>query len=507
MSINRLIESIGLSADELKPYILREIDEFLRAEAPADQEEEFGDVLFALLSMAWAHTGRHYALQGGAFEPKIKQRLRSYAALTKRPLRYSHDRIAELRFGVLHFAFGNFGGPWQQFDALKNGTVAEISLLTDAPFVRPGEFTNHCIVTFDDVDCIEYDILYASSDIEGGNTVRCRVPDFMFRRAKRELAFEEFAEFLALQVLAALDELQFAPGAIAHFHSWESGFLIDSDEFRTRVNSFKTIFSPYLTTGRLRSVVEKTGGSGWTMTDDELAVASRYERKLTSTCMRVVLESARDCDFYGTWVHPERLDVRSFAQERSARFATNPSEATRLTFVAGGRPVREKGFVELCKQFALLRNWAASRDIKVSLSILCRERRADKGADYIAAMERTIEACGLKGYIEIEPKISLDQLRHRIEASTALIVPSLYDPFCLMPTYAVEVKRPAFVSCHAGVSENIKSRQFTFDPEVKGDLLRAVSAWYENRPMFEYVSCFPSYRELYLSRETPQPWG
>src|SRR5688572_4845479 len=123
MSINRLIESIGLSAGELKPYILREIDEFLRAETPADQEQEFGDVLFALMSMAWAHTGRHYALQCGAFEPKIKQRLRTHAALTKRPPRFSHDRMSELRFGVLHFAFGNFGGPWQQFDALKNGTV------------------------------------------------------------------------------------------------------------------------------------------------------------------------------------------------------------------------------------------------------------------------------------------------------------------------------------------------------------------------------------------------
>jgi hypothetical protein len=496
-----------MSAEELRSYVLREIDEFLEAEQPADKQEEFGDVLFAVMSMAWAHAKRHYPLHCGAFEPKILKRLREGGSLTKKPPLYLHERIPELKFGVFHFAFGNFGGAWQQFDALKNGTVAEISLLTDAPFLTKDNLTNHCIITFDDTDCIEYGILNASSRTEGGNTVRCRIPDFMFARAKRELAFAQFAEFLSLQVLAALDGLAVAPEAIAHFHSWESGFLTEVAEFRNRMDAFKTIFSPYLTTGRLRSLVETTGGHGWTMSPDELAVASGYERKLMSTCMRVVVESARDRQFYGTWIHPERLDVRSFAQDSSARFPSTASDPKRLTFLAGGRPVREKGFVELCKQFALMRDWALSRDIDVSLSILCRERRREKGAAYIEEMEHTIARYGLEGLVEIEPKTSLDQLRQRLREATALIVPSLYDPFCLMPTYAVEVKRPAFISCHAGVSENIKSRQFTFDPLIEGDLLRAVSAWYEDRPLFEYQSCFPTYQELYLSKEAPQPWG
>ena len=95
-------------------------------------------------------------------------------------------------------------------------------------------------------------------------------------------------------------------------------------------------------------------------------------------------------------------------------------------------------------------------------------------------MKKAIEEYGLKDVVQIESKISLDQLRRRIAEATAVIVSSLYDPFCLMPTYAVEVKTPAFVSHNAGVSENIKSRQFTFDPQIEGDLLRSVSLWFES---------------------------
>jgi len=160
--------------------------------------------------------------------------------------------------------------------------------------------------------------------------------------------------------------------------------------------------------------------------------------------------------------------------------------------------VREKGFVELVKEFALTRDWAAANGVEVSLAILCRERRADKGAAYIAEIERAIEQYDLGGIVTIEPKISLDSLKRRIADSTAVIVPSLFDPFSLMPTYAVEVERPVFVSCHAGVSENITSRQFTFDPQVAGDLFRAVSGWYAERPRFEYESRYPSYLDLYL---------
>jgi glycosyltransferase involved in cell wall biosynthesis len=304
-----------------------------------------------------------------------------------------------------------------------------------------------------------------------------------------------------------MDGLRFASGAIAHFHSWESGILIHCEEFRSYIRPFKTIFSPYLTTSRLKPLVEHSDLDGWTMSREELVMASSYERKLCESCMRVVLESARDRDHFSKWVHPDKLDIRCYALERSARFPTDIGNSTHLSFIAGGRPVREKGFVELCREFALVRDWAGEQGISVQLSILCRERRREKGAAYLEEVERTIAEHDLTNIVKLEPKISLEQLRTRIAQASALIVPSLYDPFCLMPTYSVELKKPALVSRHAGISENIRSRQFIFDPQVSGDLARAVAVWHADSPAFEFEACFPSYEDLYLAKESPSTWG
>jgi glycosyltransferase involved in cell wall biosynthesis len=261
----------------------------------------------------------------------------------------------------------------------------------------------------------------------------------------------------------------------------------------------KTIFSPYLTTARLESVVSASSDDGWTLSREELATASAHERDLVSNSISVVLESAADRDYYSQWTGPQRIDVRSYAAERSAAYASDPQDDRHLRFLAGGRPVREKGFVELCRQFADVRDWAAGRGIRLELSILCRERRLDKGAAYIHDVEKVIEQFGLEEIARIEQKVPLDQLRQRMLDSTAIIVPSLYDPYGLMAAYAVEVKRPVFVSRFAGVSENFRSKSFVFDPLAEGDLLRAVSEWIDNRPLLEFHSCFPSYRGLYLT--------
>jgi hypothetical protein len=505
-AILHLIESVGLSAAELRRYLLAEIDEFLAAPDAAALEAEFGDVLFALACMAWARAGRHYPLNLDAAEAKLRGRLRDHATLTRRPRRYADERIAEMEVGVVHFALGQFGGQWHQFDPLGNGTAAEVTLLTDAPFGRPGRLTNHCIVTFADTDALVYELLYSASTTAGGNTIRCTIPSFMYDRAKKRLAFGAFRELLALQVLAGLDGIRLAPDAVAHFHSWESGFLAEVPEFWRRITALKTIFSPYLTTGRLEQFVAARGGDGWTMTPEELAVAAQFERKLSEACMRVVLESARDRDFFMGWVHRERLDVRSYARRHAASIAPPRPDGGRLAFVAGGRPVREKGFVELCRQFRAVRDWAAGRGLEASLAILCRERNRLKGADYIAELEAAVAALGLQSAVTIEPKVSLDELRRRIGAAAALVVPSLYDPYCLMPTYAIEVERPAFVSHHAGIAENVTSRDFVFDPEAEGDLLRAVRAWYEGGLSFDFESRFPSYLDLYLSKEPRPAW-
>src|SRR5262249_55955712 len=160
----------------------------------------------------------------------------------------------------------------------------------------------------------------------------------MFGRAKKTLKFTEFGELLALQVLAGIDGIRLAPSAVAHFHSWEAGFLAESADFWRRMSMLKTIFSPYLTTGRLKSVFEARGGTGWTMTSEELAIAAHFERKLSETCMRVVLESSQDRDFFTSWVDRGRLDVRSFAGTRTASIGRVPVRDGRLAFVAGGRP-------------------------------------------------------------------------------------------------------------------------------------------------------------------------
>ena len=81
MSIEGLIESIEISPEDLKRYVLAEIDEFLAAKDPAEEEEEFGDILFALMSMAWAHSGQHYLLHPTSFR---KPECASACATTRR---------------------------------------------------------------------------------------------------------------------------------------------------------------------------------------------------------------------------------------------------------------------------------------------------------------------------------------------------------------------------------------------------------------------------------------
>ncbi len=191
----------------------------------------------------------------------------------------------------------------------------------------------------------------------------------------------------------------------------------------------------------------------------------------------------------------------SFSARSSASFSSDPQDERCLTFVAGGRPVREKGFVELCRQFAAVRTWAEGQGIAASLAILCREPRQSKGAAYIAEIEAAIEAFGLQAHVRVEPKTSVERMRQRIASSSALIVPSLHDPFCLMPSYAMDVERPSFISAHSGVSENLRSREFVFDPLADGDLLRAVQHWYATRPPFVYHSRFPRFDTLYLKEE------
>ena len=235
------------------------------------------------------------------------------------------------------------------------------------------------------------------------------------------------------------------------------------------------------------------------MTRDELEVAAGQEQQLAQWATSVVLESGRDRAFYERWVPAERLDFRSFARVPAIDYPSDPPDPQALFFVAGGRPVREKGFVELCKEFRAVADWAQRHDITArSLDLVPRAptrqgrglHRRD-GERHPRRRPRGDRPPGAQGLA--------DQLRRRIASSSAVIVPSLYDPYGLMATYAVEVERPAFVSVHAGVSENLEESAFSFDPQVPGDLLRAISAWYEQRPVFRFQARHASYEGLYLA--------
>ncbi len=503
MSLRLLIESLGLSPGELRGYLLQEVDELLAAGSPEARREELGDVLFALAALGWSLSGEHLELDLTAIEPKIRQRLRQHAAVTRYPRRYLHDSIATMRFDVVHLVAGLFGGRWKEFDPLKNGTVAEVSLLTDAPSRAAGGPGNHCLLSFGDTAWLEYEVLHAASDLEGGNTVVCRIPDFLFARAKRELAYRESGDYLALQVLAALEGVRLADDAFLHFHSWENGFLVASPEFRAATAGLRTIFSPYLTIGPLRRRIEASPESDWTMSPAELAVADGFELELAAACDRVVVENESDRAWFAERVDASRVELRSFSSVRAARFASAPLDERRLRFLAGGRPAREKGFVELCREFARVRDWAATAGVEVELELICREPNEQKGADYLRAIEREVEIFGLADIVRIETKLPLDRLRARIALASALVAPSLYDPFCLMPTYATEARRPSFVSRHAGVAANLTSPQFLFDPLVEGDLARAVAAWYRERPEFGFAVSAPPFDGLYLDAGAP----
>jgi len=496
MEQERLIESISLPAPELRSYLIKEIDEFLAADTPEAQNAEFEDIVFALRAFAFAHARRHFKFDSTAMNRKIEQRLRTFGTISKKPPGIPDDDLLRRPFSVVHYALGKFAGNWDDRSALKNGTIAELTLLIETSSHAYGQFANHLIVTFDDVDRISFVCVFSGAESESRGTVLCRVPNFLFKKAKRDGSLQDVEGLMTLQILAAIDQVCFTHDAIAHFHSWESGFLMTSNEFADRLNGFRTYFSPYLTITRLLDFMERDGEEGYTISPALGALARRYERLIIDRCNTVVLESQRDASFYRASGCCNNIQLVSFAPGRH-QFVSRPSD-TALDFIAGGRPVREKGFIELCDRIAELLPWAHDAGVSVSLRLLCRERERQKRAPYLQELERRIEDRGLSNIVSIEDKVPLSELKADIREASALIVPSLYDPCCLMPTYAMEARRVSFISCYAGISEGVESVDFIFDPLKAGDLCRAVRAWYEHDIPFAFESTNLPYDRLYL---------
>ncbi len=499
--LNPLIESIGLTEEELTPFLFDEINEFLNAKKKEDIVEEFHDVIFILKCLAYTKEQKHVVIDESIYISKIRNRLKEYGTISKKlPI---HDPgILELEFGVVHVAFGNFKQPWSPASPVKNGTETEVSLLTDNEFQKENIFTNQIILTFDNVDELEYTLLYTGADNTSGSTVLCRLPDFIYQRAKERNDFGAVQEMLSLQVFSALKRLHLLDNCIFHFHSWEAALAKESEETLGLLRGKKKLFSPYLTVNRLKNFHEKNKQYECTLSDRELAIASAYEMELINYCDEVVVESKGDLEFYQNENH-SNLKIYSYSLRPKVRIKAHGLVDGRLFFISGGRAVYEKGFKELIGEATRILEYARQLGVDFGIKILCKEYGRStnklKKMRFIDELERLIVDLGLSKHVFLCDKVSIDRLKDEIKNSCGLIVPSLYDPYCLMPDYAIEAGRICFVSKHTGISENIESRGYVFDPSEAGSLLGAIKWWLNTNDDFVLNNENVSYKKIYLT--------
>ena len=501
MNLKMLTECIGLTAEELKPFLIEEIDEFLASQNPENQIDEFHDIVFALKNIAYAHIGNHIEIDNTIYENKIENRLKVYGTISKKEPNFSHTGISKIPIGVVHFAFGTFKQPWSNFDPFKNGTEAEITMLTVNEFRKERKYTNHIIITFDDVDELEYSFLTSSWNKFEKNTILCRIPDFIYKKSKEKTNFNDVDNLLSLQVVAALKNLTLRKDCLFHFHSWESAIAINSKEFKELIKSKKKIFSPYLTVSRLNEFLKSNNQLENTLNKKELEMSSKYEIKLVDFCDKTVVESENDKIFYEI-VGPGKVKKYSYLDSKEHIVSANKIINNRLAFIAGGRSVYEKGFFELIKEVPEIVVYAKKNNLRFSLKIFCKDydriTHELKRPRYLKDLDELINKLNVSKYVSILDKVSINILKEEIKKSCGLIVPSLYDPYCLMPHYAIIENRVSFVSKYAGISESIKSKEYLFDPLKKGLLLNAIKKWIIEQKDFVLNNTNTNYKKLYI---------
>lgn len=502
-SIKKIIESIGLSPENLAPYIKQELKEFLNAKTHEEKKDEFQDVIFALKCLGYAHVGEHLEEDPEYHKNKMNDRLKEYATISKKEPIFENDSISKIPIGVVHFSPGNFKQPWNNFDPMKSGTETEIVLLTDNYYKKENEYTNHLIITFDNVDQLEYKFLTSSWNTNQNNTILCRIPDFLFNTLKKDNDLWNNRDMLSLQLIAAIKRLNIDIDSIFHFHSWESGVGL-SDEFMSRYNN-KKIFSPYLTIGPLKVFMDQYGDGNTTLSNDEIGLANKLESDLINRVDLVIVESKKDKDFY-IKNNSDNIKIEIFSYTGNKKeVVKNKSlkEKKELKFITGGRPVSEKGFLELIEEFKILSERLKEKGYKITLDILCKEydrkTKKPKRESYIKTLENKIKKMSLENSVFIKDKVSISELNNAISKSDALIIPSLYDPYCLMPYNAIKVDRVSFVSLKTGISENIISQKFIFNPIEKGNLTNKIIEYLEKPENFILENKNKSYKEIYLT--------
>ena len=501
MVIKTFIESIGLTAEEMKSYLIDEVEEFLKTTDKKQQVEEFHDIILALRNLSYSHTGKHIKIDHKIYENKIEDRLKKYATISKKEPIFSHPDIKKLQIGIVHIAFGTFQLPWSQFDPYKNGTEVEIVMLSSNEFKKPGNYTNQVIITFDNVSELEFSFLSSNWNRTERNTILCRIPDFIFERSKKKNNLNKMDNLLSYQVYAALKQLKLRKDCILHFHSWESGLSLKSKEFGNLIKDKSKYFSPYLTVSRLKDFLDRTRISNATLSVDELKSAVRFEKTLIKSCNKIIVESDNDKNFYKRF-GGMKVKKYSFSPSKKCIVQSNKPKNKRLTFITGGRAVYEKGFKELLRETPLIIKYAEEKGFDFKLKIFCKEYNIHtkklRKAEYIDELYNLIKKFRLGKYISVLDKVSLINLRKEIKNSEGLIVPSLYDPYCLMPHYAIDANKICFVSKHTGISENIKSKGYIFDPLKRGSLLNAIKSWISHKEDFVLENNNVHYKTLYL---------
>jgi len=471
----RRLEDLSCALDLDVDSALRLLDEEVRElrEAvgnPGACAEELNDTYFALFNLSRVLLGRHRQMDGPRMLDKIERRLETYATIGQRTVRYDDEELfRRIDYDVVNFAFGNFKHPWKRFDAFKNGTEAELAELSAKALVSRTRRGNHAILTFSDVPEIQVSFLTTSWSTKEGNTALIKIPCWLYDYCRKQCKLEEYESLIAAQITAVLDLLPLSENPIFHFHSWESGVLVTSD-FRW---PGKRVFSPYLTVGRLRELMLSERSDDWTLSEELAEIATRYERRLVAFCDQVVVESERDRSFYSRLSSGARITKVTFIPAEISSFEVRLARQDRYRLITGGRAVREKGFDLLITMLPALED---ALDARVELQVVCREKSRTTGLEkyqgYVRLMHDLAARLGVADRVSILEKVSIGELEAMIAGSDCLVVPSRYDPFCLLPIHGWRVAKPVLVSRETGIAEHVDDPRFLFDPYSATDLAR-----------------------------------
>jgi glycosyltransferase involved in cell wall biosynthesis len=488
-SIRLIIECLDLPINILGEFLIREIDELIKAKDIDESLLELDDILFSLATLVYHKTGIHQNFVSDEQVSKIKYRLKKYGTISKNEINDTSQSIENLNPDIIHFAFSfPLLNTINNSMIYKNGSENEIDKIIKA-FPQKKQF----IINFQKINRIKVNKLFK-------NVYLCSIPIFIFKNWHPKYSDVKI-ELIFLQVSAILSRLNISTETIFHFHSWESGILLSNTTFKSMfsINISNAIYSPYLPVTCYNRKNKLFNNSFETINKNKISQALKYEDLLIDCCKQVVVESKKDYKILRRKCN--NIKIFNFSNLSKLNYCPILNKNT-IKFITGGRAVPEKGFHFLIKNFRNITEWAEKENIKVSLDIFCLETSyssdIEKGSDYILKLREITEKLNLSNIIRINKKIAIDELEKIINTNESfVIIPSLYDPFNLMGVYALKLNRPFLISIHAGVCENLKSPNHCFDPEKQNQLFEKFINIYDTNPSIYYENNNEEYYQIY----------